>query len=77
MGKPSQNSYRVMIFLFSFWFMILPAFLYFSTLDASDINPVSSVENIDEADSTPNFDKSKIAGSTYLKNQMFLNKLLQ
>lgn len=77
MDKISPNSYSILILLFSFWFSIFPAYLYFSTLDASDINPVSSsVENIDEEDSTPNLDKNeKLEGSTFLINHMFMDYL--
>ena len=76
MNKISPNSYSVLILFFSVWFSISPAYLYFSILDASDINSVSSLENIDEEDLTPNLDKNKkVAGSTYLINHMFMDFL--
>jgi hypothetical protein len=74
MDKTSLNSYSVLILFFSFWFSIFPAYLYFSTLDASYINSVSSLENIDEEDSTPNLDKNtKVAASAFLIKHMFMN----
>jgi hypothetical protein len=77
MDKISPNFYSILILLFSFWFSIFPAYLYFSTLDASDINSASSsLENIDEEDSTPNLDKKeKVAGSTFLIKHMFMGYL--
>jgi len=77
MDKISPNFYSILILLFSFWFSIFPAYLYFSTLDASDINSASSsLENIDEEDSTPNLGKEeRVAGSTFLIKRIFTDYL--
>jgi hypothetical protein len=76
MVKISSNSYSVLILFFSFWFSIFPAYLYFSALDATDINSVASFENINEEDSTAALDKNKkVAGSTFLVKHMFMDFL--
>ena len=76
MDKIFSNFYSILILLFSFWFSIFPAYLYFSTLDALDINSVSSLKNIDEEDSTPSLDKKeKVVGSTFLIKHMFMGYL--
>jgi hypothetical protein len=46
-----------LIVIFSFWFMVFPAFLYFSILDNSDLpSVVVSFKSIDEEDSISNPD---------------------
>ncbi len=77
MNKISPNTCSVLILFFSFWFSIFPAYLYFYTLDASDINSVSSFENTDEEDSTPNLDRhEKEAAPPFLMIRMLMDLLL-
>ncbi len=77
MDKVFSNFHSILILLFSFWFSISPAYLYFSTLDASDINSASSsLKNIDEEDSTSSLGKKeKVTGSTFLIKHMFMDYL--
>jgi hypothetical protein len=54
MKKISENAKCFPIVLFSFWFLIFPAYLYFSIIDNSDIPPSSPLfEKIDQEDSIP------------------------
>ncbi len=74
MVKVSASSYAVVVLLFSFWLSIFPAYLYFSTLEASDINSVTSFEYLDEEDSTPNLDNdNKVVRSIFLIKPMFMD----
>ena len=76
MDKHFPNFNSFLILLFSFWFSAFPACLYLSTLDASDINSVSSFENLDDEDSTSNLEKNKkVAGSTFLIKHMVMDFL--
>ena len=76
-GKFSANSYSVLILFISFWFSISPAYFYFSTLDASDINSVSSFKNIDEEDSAPKLEKDKnVVASGFLIKHIFMDFLI-
>lgn len=76
MKKVAEKPKYFLIALFSIWFLVFPSYFYFSTLDDADINSVSSFENIDEENSTPNLGKNKkVAGSTFLIKHMFMDFL--
>jgi hypothetical protein len=60
MKKVSEKFKYFLIVLFSFWFLIFPAYLYFSTLDDLDIAPFyTRFENIDQEDSIPSSEKKE------------------
>jgi hypothetical protein len=76
MKRISSNTSSVLIVFFSFWFSILPAYLYFSTVGASDINSVSSIENTDEEYSALSLDKhEKVAELPSLLKRMVMDFL--
>jgi hypothetical protein len=76
MNRISSNSSSVLILLFSFWFLILPAYLYFTPVDASDINSIASFENADEEYSDPSLDKhEKVAKLPALLKHMGMDFL--
>jgi hypothetical protein len=55
-----QKSIFSLIVLFSFWFLILPAYLNFSILDDSDMTPFyACFENIDQGNSITTLDKKE------------------
>ena len=52
MKKASEEFKYFLIILFSLWFLIFPAYLYFSILDDSDMTPsYPSIGKIDQEDS--------------------------
>ena len=60
MKKVSKKSRCFLILLFSFWFMIFPVYLYFSTIDNLDISSLyPCFKNIDEEDSIPSSERTK------------------
>jgi hypothetical protein len=60
MEKRSEKPKYVLLILFSFWILIFPAYLYFSTLDDLDIVSFCTyIGNIDQEDSIPSLEKKE------------------
>jgi len=58
MRRSLEKPKRVFMALFSFWFLIFPAFLYYCTLDASDlVSPCLSLQDLDQEYSIPDAEK--------------------
>lgn len=75
--KKISEKYCFFILLFSFWFLILPAYLYFSNLDDLDIATFYiCFENIDQEDSIPGLEKKeKILELTFFIKQILTVQL--
>jgi hypothetical protein len=66
MKKISEKSQCFLIVLFSFLFLVLPAYLYLSTLDDLEIaSPYCYFKNIDQEDSILSSEKEKIFKLTF------------
>jgi hypothetical protein len=77
MKKVSKKFKYFLMILFSFWFVIFPAYLYFSILDNSDLAaPYPCFKNGDQEDSilSPK-KKEKILESTFSIGHIFLDHL--
>ncbi len=77
MKDVSRNSKPLLIALFSFWFAIFPAYLFFSILDSSDLAaPHPRFENSDQEDSiSSQKKKEKNSDSTFFTRHTSLNHL--
>ncbi len=77
MKKISETSKVFLIVLFSLWFIALPAYLHFSTLDNSDLNPpYPCLRSIDQAGSVlGSKKKEKILQSPFLGEHTFMAHL--
>ncbi len=67
MKRIFRNTKRFVVILFSFWFLVFPAYLYFSIIDASDLTPsYPLIGKMDQEDSIPiSGEKEKILELTF------------
>jgi hypothetical protein len=77
MKKASEEFKYFLIILFSLWFLIFPAYLYFSILDDSDITPSYPLfEKNDQEDSIPiSGEKGDILELTFFIKHVLIDHL--
>ena len=80
MMKKALDKYKCfLIILFSFWSVILPAYLYFSYLDnLDDISFCASFENNDQEDSIPSLEAKEITliSTVFVQHMIILHSSL-